>query len=194
MSGETYLAYDYPLLSAFWTMLIFFLWIMWFVLLFRIVVDIFRDDDMSGWAKPAGWCSAWCCPSWACSSTSSPVARTWAGARWHSAFAAAGVRPVHPGDRQEPGRRHQQRRRAAQAVGDEEPGRHLGGGVPPGEGHGPQRLGPLGPSGPRRFRNRPLSTPNDTESRQRMTHATQKAPSAKRQWAEGLMVFAAVTS
>ena len=43
-----------PLLSAFWSMLLFFLWIMWFVLLFRIVVDIFRDDSMSGWAK-AGW-------------------------------------------------------------------------------------------------------------------------------------------
>ncbi|MFF4255203.1 SHOCT domain-containing protein [Streptomyces sp. NPDC001663] len=54
MSAQTYLAYDYPLLSAFWTMLIFFLWIMWFVLLFRVIVDIFRDDDMSGWAK-AGW-------------------------------------------------------------------------------------------------------------------------------------------
>ncbi|WP_330350434.1 SHOCT domain-containing protein [Streptomyces sp. NBC_00582] len=54
MTGDTYLAYDYPLLSAFWTMLIFFLWIMWFVLLFRVVVDIFRDDDLSGWAK-AGW-------------------------------------------------------------------------------------------------------------------------------------------
>ncbi|MEU5282052.1 SHOCT domain-containing protein [Streptomyces asoensis] len=54
MSGDTYLAYDYPLLSAFWTMLVFFLWIMWFVLLFRIVVDIFRDDELSGWAK-AGW-------------------------------------------------------------------------------------------------------------------------------------------
>jgi hypothetical protein len=54
MSASTYLAYDYPLLSMFWTMLVFFLWIMWFVLLFRIVVDIFRDDDMSGWAK-AGW-------------------------------------------------------------------------------------------------------------------------------------------
>ncbi|MCT7356262.1 SHOCT domain-containing protein [Streptomyces sp. 15-116A] len=54
MSTATYLAYDYPLLSAFWTMLVFFLWIMWFVLLFRIVVDIFRDDDLSGWAK-AGW-------------------------------------------------------------------------------------------------------------------------------------------
>ncbi|MBO4253946.1 SHOCT domain-containing protein [Streptomyces griseorubiginosus] len=54
MSTPTYLAYDYPLLSVFWSMLVFFLWIMWFVLLFRIVVDIFRDDDMGGWAK-AGW-------------------------------------------------------------------------------------------------------------------------------------------
>ncbi|MFC9930763.1 SHOCT domain-containing protein [Streptomyces sp. NPDC127190] len=54
MSAQTYLAYDYPLLSAFWTMLVFFLWIMWFILLFRIIVDIFRDDDLSGWAK-AGW-------------------------------------------------------------------------------------------------------------------------------------------
>ncbi|MGI5452044.1 SHOCT domain-containing protein [Streptomyces sp. CA-249302] len=54
MSAQTYLAYDYPLLSVFWSMLWFFLWIMWFVLLFRIVVDIFRDDAMSGWAK-AGW-------------------------------------------------------------------------------------------------------------------------------------------
>nr|WSZ15752.1 SHOCT domain-containing protein [Streptomyces canus] len=54
MSTQTYLAYDYPLLSVFWSMLWFFLWIMWFVLLFRVVVDIFRDDDMSGWGK-AGW-------------------------------------------------------------------------------------------------------------------------------------------
>ncbi|MFJ7045623.1 SHOCT domain-containing protein [Streptomyces sp. NPDC101112] len=54
MSGPTYLAYDYPLLSAFWTMLVFFLWIMWFVLLFRVIADIFRDDELSGWAK-AGW-------------------------------------------------------------------------------------------------------------------------------------------
>ncbi|EDY60989.1 MULTISPECIES: SHOCT domain-containing protein [Streptomyces] len=54
MSAQTYLAYDYPLLSVFWSMFLFFLWIMWFVLLFRVVVDIFRDDAMSGWAK-AGW-------------------------------------------------------------------------------------------------------------------------------------------
>ncbi|GHE14969.1 SHOCT domain-containing protein [Streptomyces alanosinicus] len=54
MSAQTYLAYDYPALSVFWSMLVFFLWIMWFVLLFRIVIDIFRDDELSGWGK-AGW-------------------------------------------------------------------------------------------------------------------------------------------
>ena len=54
MSAQTYMAYDYPLLSVFWSMLLFFLWIMWFVLLFRVVVDIFRDDDLGGGAK-AGW-------------------------------------------------------------------------------------------------------------------------------------------
>ncbi|MGW3954163.1 SHOCT domain-containing protein [Streptomyces sp. NPDC004752] len=54
MTAQTYLAYDYPLLSAFWTMLWFFLWIMWFVLLFRVVLDIFRDDTLNGWAK-TGW-------------------------------------------------------------------------------------------------------------------------------------------
>ncbi|MEU6841748.1 SHOCT domain-containing protein [Streptomyces sp. NPDC046716] len=45
---------DYPLLDLFLTMLFFFLWIMWLFLLFRVVMDIFRDDDLSGWAK-AGW-------------------------------------------------------------------------------------------------------------------------------------------
>ncbi|MGV9559447.1 SHOCT domain-containing protein [Streptomyces sp. NPDC003401] len=54
MGTQTYLAYDYPLLSMFWTMLWFFLWIMWFVLLFRIIGDIFRDDSLGGWGK-TGW-------------------------------------------------------------------------------------------------------------------------------------------
>ncbi|MFB8211641.1 SHOCT domain-containing protein [Streptomyces sp. NPDC056010] len=45
---------DYPLLNLFWTMLWFFLWIMWLFLLFRVIMDIFRSDDLSGWAK-AGW-------------------------------------------------------------------------------------------------------------------------------------------
>ncbi|MFH0518913.1 SHOCT domain-containing protein [Streptomyces sp. M41] len=45
---------DYPLLDVFLTMLWFFLWIMWIMLLVRVVMDVFRDDTLSGWAK-AGW-------------------------------------------------------------------------------------------------------------------------------------------
>ncbi|TQL21927.1 SHOCT domain-containing protein [Streptomyces sp. SLBN-134] len=54
MNSTVNLAYDFPLLGAFWAMMWFFIWIIWFVLLFRVVVDIFRDDHLSGWAK-TGW-------------------------------------------------------------------------------------------------------------------------------------------
>jgi uncharacterized membrane protein len=53
MYGTVYLAYDYPVLGAFWTVMWIFLWVMWFLLLFRVIVDIFRDHEMSGWAKAA---------------------------------------------------------------------------------------------------------------------------------------------
>jgi hypothetical protein len=45
------IAYDYPLLGVFWTMLMFFLWFAWLMLLFRIFGDIFRDSELSGWGK-----------------------------------------------------------------------------------------------------------------------------------------------
>jgi putative oligomerization/nucleic acid binding protein/phospholipase D-like protein len=45
---------NYPLLDAFLTMLWFFLWILWIFLLIKIFIDIFRSEDMGGWAK-AGW-------------------------------------------------------------------------------------------------------------------------------------------
>ncbi|MBT2545575.1 SHOCT domain-containing protein [Streptomyces sp. ISL-44] len=48
------LAVDYPLLNMFWTMMMIFLWVLWFMLLFRVIGDVFRDDSMSGWGK-AGW-------------------------------------------------------------------------------------------------------------------------------------------
>ncbi|MFB6602931.1 SHOCT domain-containing protein [Streptomyces noursei] len=54
MAGHVNLAYDYPVLGAFWTAMWVFLWIMWVILLFRVVLDVFRDDTMNGWAK-AGW-------------------------------------------------------------------------------------------------------------------------------------------
>jgi predicted membrane channel-forming protein YqfA (hemolysin III family) len=40
-----------PLLDLFWTMLWFFLFIAWIWLLISIVTDIFRSDDLSGFAK-----------------------------------------------------------------------------------------------------------------------------------------------
>jgi Short C-terminal domain/Phospholipase_D-nuclease N-terminal len=43
--------YDYPLLGVFWTMLIWFLWIAWIVILFRVIFDIFRSRDMGGFGK-----------------------------------------------------------------------------------------------------------------------------------------------
>ncbi|MFI8103932.1 SHOCT domain-containing protein [Streptomyces sp. NPDC086023] len=48
------LAYDYPLLGAFWTTMWIFLWVLWFFLLFRIIGDIFSDHELGGWGK-AGW-------------------------------------------------------------------------------------------------------------------------------------------
>jgi predicted PurR-regulated permease PerM len=44
-------AVDYPLLDVFWTMLIFFLWVAWIMVLFRVIVDIFRRDDTGGFSK-----------------------------------------------------------------------------------------------------------------------------------------------
>ncbi|MGW7573335.1 SHOCT domain-containing protein [Streptomyces sp. NPDC054765] len=54
MNGQWNLAYDYPVLGTFLTMLWIFLWIIWIFLLVRIVIDIFRDDSLGGWAK-TGW-------------------------------------------------------------------------------------------------------------------------------------------
>jgi hypothetical protein len=48
------LASDYPFLDILGTMLIFFAWVIWFWLLIRVFVDVFRRHDLSGWGK-AGW-------------------------------------------------------------------------------------------------------------------------------------------
>jgi hypothetical protein len=42
---------DYPLLNLFFTMLIFFMFFIWIWLLIMIFGDIFRSDDMGGFAK-----------------------------------------------------------------------------------------------------------------------------------------------
>ena len=42
------IAADYPFLDVMWTMVVFFLWIIWFWLLFTVFADIFRRRDISG--------------------------------------------------------------------------------------------------------------------------------------------------
>jgi hypothetical protein len=45
------LAYDFPVLGMFWTFLFWFMWIAWILLLFRVILDIFRSRDMKGVGK-----------------------------------------------------------------------------------------------------------------------------------------------
>ncbi|MCX4745614.1 SHOCT domain-containing protein [Kitasatospora sp. NBC_01287] len=43
--------HDYPLLNIFWTMLEFFVFVLWIFLIFKVITDIFRSHDMGGWSK-----------------------------------------------------------------------------------------------------------------------------------------------
>jgi hypothetical protein len=47
------IAADYPFMDVFWSILVFFLWLAWLLLLFRIFADIFRRSDIGGWGKAA---------------------------------------------------------------------------------------------------------------------------------------------
>jgi Phospholipase_D-nuclease N-terminal/Short C-terminal domain len=48
---STIFAADYPFLDVLWTLLVFFLWIMWFWLLIVIIGDVFRRRDIGGGKK-----------------------------------------------------------------------------------------------------------------------------------------------
>lgn len=45
------IATSYPLLELFWTMLVFFGFIIWIWILFTVFADLFRRHDTSGFAK-----------------------------------------------------------------------------------------------------------------------------------------------
>ncbi|MEU7324541.1 SHOCT domain-containing protein [Streptomyces griseoviridis] len=62
MNGPVFLAYDYPVLGAFWTVLFITLATMWFILLFRVVADIFRDHTMGGPQKALWLICVLCLP------------------------------------------------------------------------------------------------------------------------------------
>lgn len=44
-------AYDYPLLSVFWSIFLFGMWMLWIFIVIWAFVDNFRRTDHSGWAK-----------------------------------------------------------------------------------------------------------------------------------------------
>jgi len=44
-------SYSYPLLGAFWTIFIIFLWVLYFWILITVLIDIFRSHDLNGLEK-----------------------------------------------------------------------------------------------------------------------------------------------
>ena len=51
--GETrmLIAADYPFLDVFWSMIIFFCWVIWIWMVIVIFADLFSRRDISGWSK-----------------------------------------------------------------------------------------------------------------------------------------------
>ena len=47
------LAADYPFLDVFWTLIIFFAWVVWIWMMIVILTDVFRRRDIGGFAKAA---------------------------------------------------------------------------------------------------------------------------------------------
>jgi hypothetical protein len=45
---------DYPFWDAFWTIFVFFAWLIWVSLVIMVLIDNFRRHDHSAWSK-IGW-------------------------------------------------------------------------------------------------------------------------------------------
>jgi Short C-terminal domain/Phospholipase_D-nuclease N-terminal len=45
------MAADYPFLDVFWSILIFFCWVIWIWVVITILADVFSRHDIGGWAK-----------------------------------------------------------------------------------------------------------------------------------------------
>ena len=44
-------AADYPFMDVFWSMLVFFFWVIWIWILITVLIDLFGRQDISGWSK-----------------------------------------------------------------------------------------------------------------------------------------------
>jgi putative oligomerization/nucleic acid binding protein/phospholipase D-like protein len=45
------IAADYPFLDVFWTMIIFFFWVIWIWIVVTVLIDVFRRHDIGGFSK-----------------------------------------------------------------------------------------------------------------------------------------------
>ena len=45
------MAADYPFMDVLWTMLIFFVWVVWIWIVVTVLIDVFRRHDIGGFAK-----------------------------------------------------------------------------------------------------------------------------------------------
>jgi hypothetical protein len=45
------MAADYPFLDVFWSMIIFFFWVIWIWIVVTVLIDIFRRSDIGGFSK-----------------------------------------------------------------------------------------------------------------------------------------------
>ena len=104
-------------MDVFWSMLVFFLWFAWLLLLFRIFADIFRRHDISGWGKAAWSIFVIFLPFLGVLIYLIAEGSTWATATCSSRPRTCGFRGVCQGGRGEPrsdrsdGRRRRCRRR-----------------------------------------------------------------------------------
>jgi hypothetical protein len=46
-----FIAADYPFLDVFWTIIIFFFWVIWIWIVITVLVDVFRRHDIGGFPK-----------------------------------------------------------------------------------------------------------------------------------------------
>ena len=46
-------AADYPFMDVFWSIIIFFFWVIWIWIVVTVLIDIFRRHDIGGFAKAA---------------------------------------------------------------------------------------------------------------------------------------------
>ncbi len=45
------IAADYPFIDVFWSIIIFFFWVIWIWIVITVLIDVFRRDDIGGFAK-----------------------------------------------------------------------------------------------------------------------------------------------